>query len=60
MFPMTYVHGAALPLIFNSLTERELWHKKAPEVAIINSFLIFLLTEFIQGIIFMLVSILTM
>lgn len=59
MLPVTDIHGAVLTLIFNSSTKRELWEKKALAVAIANSPLIFLLAEFIEDIMFMLVSMLT-
>lgn len=60
MLPVTDIHSAVLTLIFNSSTKRELWEEKALAVAITNCPLIFLLAEFVEGIMFMLVSMLTM
>lgn len=60
MLPVTDMHRTVLTHIFNSVTKRDLWEKTALAGPIANSPLIFLLTKSIEGIMFMLVSILTL
>lgn len=61
MLPVTEVHGAVLALIFKREFQKENYgRKKALADANTNFPLVFLLTEFIEGVMFMLVSMPTM